>query len=351
MALFQASIFSESKYSSDQPVTTTFRLTNLSQDTMRVLKWFTPLEGLWSDCLLVIRDGQRVLYDGPLAKRGTPTAEDFITLAPGESAEQELAVYEAYQVSTPGTYNLSVESEVQSVPAEDFRTLATETFDRQKAEAALFKSAVREPIPHAATNFVVTGSGPSIETAGQRVRKDLSARMLNAPTPKMKVGTALAPTFNGGTPAQQSEAQDSHFEGYKLAQAALAALTNDNAYAEWFGTYSQARFQAVQSHYSKIISDMEQKQFTYDLTLTGCKSGVYAYTYKNSTTIWTCDQFWASPLTGTDSKAGTIVHEHSHASAGTDDLAYGQGGCRQLAINAPDKAIRNADSHEYYAKG
>src|SRR6185295_2517727 len=117
MALFQASVFSESKYSSDQPVRTTFRLTNLSQDTMRVLKWFTPLEGLWSDCLLVIRDGQRVTYDGPLAKRGTPTAEDFVTLAPGESVDQEIAVHEAYQVSVPGTYSLSVETDVQSVPA------------------------------------------------------------------------------------------------------------------------------------------------------------------------------------------------------------------------------------------
>jgi peptidyl-Lys metalloendopeptidase len=49
-----------------------------------------------------------------------------------------------------------------------------------------------------------------------------------------------------------------------------------------------------------------------------------------------------------------MVHEHSHASANTDDLAYGQDGpdgCKQLAISNPAKAIKNADSHEYYAKG
>ena len=351
MPLFQASIFSESKYSSRQPVKTTFRLTNLSQDTMRVLKWFTPLEGLWSDCLLVIRDGQRVPYDGPLAKRGSPTAEDFVTLAPGDSVDQEVAVHDAYQVSAPGTYSLSVETEIQSVPAAELKTFAARSFDRRTAEAALFKHLVRQPTTHAATNFVVVGSGPRIETAGERVRKHLSSLRASAEAPKMKAGAALNPRFNGGKKARRTAAEKAHFAGYKLAKAALAGLKNDNLYAEWFGTYSETRFQAVQQHYAKIISDMEQKEFTYDLTGTGCQSGVYAYTYKNSTTIWLCDQFWASPLNGTDSKAGTIVHEHSHASAGTDDLAYGQGGCRQLAINDPDKAIRNADSHEYYAKG
>ena len=34
MALFQAAIFSESKYASDQPIRMTFKLTNLSRDPM-----------------------------------------------------------------------------------------------------------------------------------------------------------------------------------------------------------------------------------------------------------------------------------------------------------------------------
>jgi peptidyl-Lys metalloendopeptidase len=351
MALFQASVFSDSTYSSNQPVKITFRLTNLSQDTMRVLKWFTPLEGLWSDCLLVIRDGQRVLYDGPLAKRGIPTAEDFITLASGESAEREVAVYDAYQVSLTGTYSLSVETEIQALPAEELRKFASEALDQRLMEGSLFERAVRQPIPHAATNFVVVGIGPSIETAGERVRKQLLSVAAKFELRQTTAGTALPPKFIGGTQQQQTDAGNAHFDGYKLAQAALAGLQNDNVYAEWFGVNTQTRFQSVRDHYAKIVNDIEQKEFTYDLTGTGCQSGVYAYTYKGSTTIWTCDQFWASASIGIDSKAGTVVHEHSHASAGTDDLAYGQGGCRQLAINDPDKAIRNADSHEYYAKG
>lgn len=353
MALFQASLFSDSTYSPDHPATATFRVTNLSQDTMRVLKWFTPLEGMWSDCLMVIRDGQRIPYDGPLAKRGTPNPDDYITLAPGESIEAEVAIHEAYQVSAQGTYSVSADTEIHAIPEDEVKELTSAGLDQLRAEAALFKRSLHQPIPNAATNFVVSGVGPGIPTAGERAREAELKSKLSVLRPKRAVtrGTALAPQFNGGTHTEQAETHQAHFDGYQLAQAALNALGNDALYAEWFGTHTQTRFQAVRDHYSKILSDMEQKTFTYDLTGQGCRPGVYAYTYKNSTTIWMCDQFWNSPATGTDSKAGTVVHEHSHASSATDDLAYGQTNCRQLAISDPDKAVRNADSHEYYAKG
>jgi peptidyl-Lys metalloendopeptidase len=351
MAIFQASIFSESNYSSDEPVRTTFQLTNHSQESMRVLKWFTPLEGMWSDCLSVIRNGERVLYDGPLAKRGTPTSDDYATLAPGESIKRAVAIDEAYRVSDPGTYNVSVDTEIQAVPVEELNKFALAVRDLQEAEAVMFKRAVRQPVPNAATNFVVNDKGSRTETAGERARKRQKTSGQNQLMLKGTPGTALNPQFNGGDAAKKADAERAHAAGYTLAQKALGALQNDNVYAEWFGIFSTSRFHALTANYSKIVADMEQNVYTYDLTMQGCQSGVYAYTYKNSTTIWLCDQFQAAPMTGSDSKAGTIVHEHSHASAGTDDLTYGQANCRQLAITDPDRAIRNADSHEYYAKG
>ncbi|HBI44476.1 MAG TPA: hypothetical protein DDY78_16735, partial [Planctomycetales bacterium] len=69
------------------------------------------------------------------------------------------------------------------------------------------------------------------------------------------------------------------------------------------------------------------------------------------TTIWFCGAFWAAPATGADSKAGTVVHEHSHSDANTDDLTYGQTNARALATSKPDQAVRNADNYEYYAGG
>jgi peptidyl-Lys metalloendopeptidase len=65
-----------------------------------------------------------------------------------------------------------------------------------------------------------------------------------------------------------------------------------------------------------------------------------------------CNAFWSAPATGTDSKAGTLIHETSHFTvvAGTQDYVYGQSACKSLAISGPNKAINNADSHEYFAE-
>ena len=92
-------------------------------------------------------------------------------------------------------------------------------------------------------------------------------------------------------------------------------------------------------------------KFTYDLTGAGCQSGWFAYTHKGDTTVWMCGAFWTAPANGTDSKAGTVVHEHSHCDADTDDLTYGQAGAKGLATGKPDQAVRNADNYEYFAGG
>jgi peptidyl-Lys metalloendopeptidase len=68
--------------------------------------------------------------------------------------------------------------------------------------------------------------------------------------------------------------------------------------------------------------------------------------------MWLCNAFWNAPATGTDSKAGTIVHESSHwtAAGGTGDYAYGQSAAKSLATSNPNNAVMNADSHEYFAE-
>lgn len=155
----------------------------------------------------------------------------------------------------------------------------------------------------------------------------------------------------GGSATKKTRARTAHSNGYALAKAALAGMAKDAKYKLWFGTYSKSRFAKVKSHYSALVKKMEEAQFTYNLTGEDCGSGVYAYTYKGTTTIWFCDAFWSATDTGTDSRAGTVVHEHTHATANTDDIQYGQSGCQQLAVNSPANAVMNADSHEYYAGG
>jgi hypothetical protein len=56
------------------------------------------------------------------------------------------------------------------------------------------------------------------------------------------------------------------------------------------------------------------------------------------------------PPAGIDSQYGTLIHELSPEKANTDDWAYGEPACKNLAQNDPDKAIQNADSHQFYAE-
>ena len=69
-------------------------------------------------------------------------------------------------------------------------------------------------------------------------------------------------------------------------------------------------------------------------------------------TVYLCGAFWNAPPTGTDSQAGTLIHEASHFTdnGGTQDYAYGQDACMDLASSDPATAILNADSHEYFAE-
>ncbi|EEC00003.1 hypothetical protein MPER_00162, partial [Moniliophthora perniciosa FA553] len=95
----------------------------------------------------------------------------------------------------------------------------------------------------------------------------------------------------------------------------------------------------VASHFTAIKGYPFTGSSTYDCTCTD--SGTYAYVYPDDFgVIYLCGAFWAAPNTGTDSRAGTLIHESSHftAIAGTDDIVYGQSGARSLASSDPNNA-------------
>jgi len=107
----------------------------------------------------------------------------------------------------------------------------------------------------------------------------------------------------------------------------------------------------VRSHFNNLKSAIANQAYTFDCTCTD--SGTYAYVYPNDPyVVYLCGAFWSAPNTGTDSRAGTLIHESSHFDvvAGTNDWTYGQSSCKSLAKSSPKKAIDNADSHEYFAE-
>ena len=347
-------------FDSSEPITLRFQLTNQTDHDIYVLKWFTPLEGLNSDCLVVKRNGKtKVRYDGPMVKRGKPNNEDFLFVPAGKTIEAEFDLSESYAVSRPARY------QVELNVAELAHQLAKPSSKKLKGAFARARPATQS-LSGGKSQFKVVAGDSQKATRGQIARKaDRLATIATSaiakspqrkPKPKKSgaaksAATPLPPNIIGGTATQKNQTTAAHGDGFQLCQNASASLANDSQYAEWFGTHSDTRFAKVKAVYSKINDRMTAETFSCDLSGKGCPSGAFAYTYKKSSTIWFCKGFWAAPTTGTDSKAGTVVHEHSHSDANTDDLAYGQDGARQLAKDSADKAVRNADNFEYYAGG
>ncbi|CAE6487170.1 unnamed protein product [Rhizoctonia solani] len=169
-----------------------------------------------------------------------------------------------------------------------------------------------------------------------------------------------AVSYTSCTSAQQPEiakAAESSNTYVAEVDSYLAKVSSGTArYTTWFGEFSTSRHSTVVTHYKNIGTDATSTN--YDCTACKSESGIdydstFAYVNADSPgKIYLCGQFWSAPNTGTDSRAGTIVHENSHftVNAGTQDYVYGQDPARELAKSDPDQAIANADNHEYFAE-
>jgi peptidyl-Lys metalloendopeptidase len=217
-----------------------------------------------------------------------------------------------------------------------------------------------------AYDFASTGEGEYTFTAHkvfQYVDNSKNVVPITATVEPYKVtitGSLTAPkfktpaTYNGCSAGQRGTLKSASAAGDLYAKNGLsytqALVAGTPRYTTWFGTYSTARRDIVLDHFQKISSH-SFTQYNYDCS---CQdSGVYAYVYPDQFgTVYLCGAFWNAPLTGTDSKAGTLVHESSHFldNGGTQDYVYGQQGCKDLAVSNPDHAVGNADTHEYYTE-
>ncbi|MDO6433099.1 M35 family metallopeptidase [Flavitalea sp. BT771] len=347
MELITAKVYAHATYKKDEAASLIFELTNHSKEPVHILKWNTPLEGMKTDCLAVQHNGKRIAYDGKLIKRGKPGPEDFISLDPGESASAKIDVGESYDISKPGRVKVAYKAEKMVY----FRQPVTESLLLTASTSNISGKNLKVRSKEAA--FMIFGGVKPRLTAGEMVRRmELKSDAAQRPQGLMAEGLALLPcTCKGGTPAQQAKVIKAHENGYRIAVKALEGMKKGSFYNTWFGVYTQAHFAHVKKNFRKIEKDFETRHFIYDLSKEGCGKTDYAYTYPRTRTIWICRAFWSAPDTGADSKAGTMVHEHSHASALTEDNAYGEQDCMKLAVKQPGKAIRNADSHEFFARG
>ena len=297
----------------DLDVLVTVTVTNVTRHPINLLRWQLPTEELEGALFLIERDGEKVPYTGPLIKRPAPGPADRIQLNPGSSLNYQVELTGAYDLSRNGRY--SIEYLSRGAHGQNDATLKSE-----KLYLWLEGRSAKGKLP---------------------------------PPPPPPPGGSIS--YSGNCSAsQQTTLQLAASQAAKYSSSSTKYLATvppkTQRYPEWFGAYTPERGGIAYDHFVKLTDAFTNKPVTLDCK---CKKPYYAYVYPNQPyIIYLCSVFWQAPLTGTDSQAGTLIHEMSHFTvvAATDDWAYGQTAARNLAATDPIKALDNADNHEYFAE-
>ncbi len=304
------------------------KLTNNSNQIVKVPYWQLPSSHLESSLFQVISAGRAAAYTGPMVKRGAPTNADMVVFQP----------YETKVVSV----NLS------------------KFYDLRGGDASIrFNSVLQGAKTGTGANVGdAAGRLSVLQTAPLRIWLDsesLKGGVSNNAKPGSGGTVVNGVSFVGCSTTQISGAGQAVVDARVYTENAKTYLNGGAAgprYTTWFGTFTNSRYSTMQSHFVSIDNAMDQSAGQVTINC-GCNQSYYAYVYPTKPyEIFVCKAFWTAPATGTDSKAGTLVHEMSHfnVTASTNDWVYGQTGAKSLAISNPDQAIDNADSHEYFAE-
>lgn len=298
-----------------------FSLHNPSSEDVLVLRWETALLGVHEDLFDVTQNGRQVPYVGRHYKRGMPTADDYVTVKAGATLTTEIDLAQHYDMRAGGSYQVQFVGHVEDSFSEDHEKL------RAVDDGELMSNV--------ASLYVTTYTVP--ESLQQSLEKAVGTKA----SAFVSCSTTRQSSINSGVSAAKTMASS--------ANSYLAAGTRGTRYTKWFGTYSATIYSTLKSNFTKIADALNNKTVTYHCD---CTDSAYAWVYPNQPyNIHLCNAFWNAPTSGTDSKGGTIIHELSHFDivGNTDDLAYGQTAAAKLA-KQPTRAIKNADSHEYFAE-
>jgi peptidyl-Lys metalloendopeptidase len=310
-----------------------YTLVNESKQDLQVLTWNTPLEGAFNnDYFDVSFDGKKELVSVPYRerhmKRAAASAEDYILLSAGDSISIDLDISHGYLTERVGYYSIQFDGLVEyyAIPvatnASEYKFDVTDRFQKnlQSNEVVAYQS-----LSFAAIEAKLPPTFSSCD-ADQQTQIDTALTAAEA------MATEAAEALNSTTVGQR------------------AAATR---YTTWFGSYLSSRYTTVSTHFNAIQDATANKALKFSCGSPRCGRTTFAFVYSNSPyEVFLCPAFWGAELTGTDSRAGTIIHELSHFTilGGTDDHQYGQSSAKQLGATDPNKAINNADSHEYFAE-
>lgn len=286
-------------------------VTNTNRHPVSLLRWQLPSEELEGPLFHIEREGVPVRYTGPLIKRAAPGPDDQLLLGAGQSLAYQVELTAAYDLSRNGRYTIEYLGRGQH-GAKSFTLRSDKLYLWLEGRSAKGKP---PPPPPTEGNISYTGNCSASQQTTLQLAVENAKKLSGS-------STSYLDRLNSSTPR----------------------------YAEWFGEYTADRGAIAHNHFVKLTDAFSTKPLTLDCK---CKKPYYAYVYPTEPyKIYLCRVFWSAPDLGTDSRAGTLIHEMSHFAvvAGTSDWAYGQVAARALAEEDPVNALNNADSHEYFAE-
>lgn len=314
----------------------TVTISNNGGRPLRLLKWDIPGETDEASFFEVKRDGRDVLYVGKHYKRGKPTAADYLVLQPGETLTRTIDLSTQFDFTVTGSYS------VQYAP-HHFVPIDRSSVAANKAGAETIAG---------------LGTSPSVTIWVQGATESLFEKQLQQAYANDAIVMQSVSFASNCSNSRRTTITNAVNAANSMATTAKSYLQNtpttnrasSQRYRTWFGSYTSSRWTTATNHFVKIDDALDTKALVFDC---GCTSSAYAYVYPSQPyRVYLCNAFWSAPMTGTDSKGGTIVHELSHFNvvAGTDDHAYGQSAAKSLANSNPTRALDNADNHEYFAE-
>jgi peptidyl-Lys metalloendopeptidase len=300
----------------DNQLIVSFKLQNTSENQITFLKWNTPFDDdvFTTDMFQVYQGtGNRIEYTGKLLKRGPPSVADHYTLEPGESVSARVNIFQGYATYTEGVYQITFQSSIQ---------LLTEHGEYNSIELISETLTAYQNTEYQSPVFKQV---PQYTSCSVNQQEDIN--------------TAL------------TYAEDMAIEAVQVLDS---TPINDRPeairYTTWFGNYLSSRYVRLMSNFTTLRETIANETISFDCS---CTENYYAYVFPNRPYIvYLCRSFWSADFSGTDSKAGTIIHElvHFDVVVGTNDNAYGQERSQALALNDPAAAINNSDNYEYFAE-
>ena len=290
----------------------------------------TPLEGLLSHIFSVSSSGKVLPYDGMLLKRGPPSKEDYIFVRAKSAVSASVDLSRVYSFASTGAYNVQLKTKLQYFENDPTNTSTQQVSSNMEV-------------------FTLVESEQELKLTEGALARQNTTRTLASP---LRAEAAISPSFGGSRrSSDETTAKAAFSAAYNLLYKCYQNVqSNPSLYKTWFGLAYSGYKETVGGNYYNIRSAMASYQYKLYFHGPGCKPRTLAYTYHGATTVYLCDGYFTAPTTGRDSKMGTIIHEMSHAVAYTEDIAYGETDCKDLAINNPKDAINNADNHEYFAE-